>query len=57
MNTIANCDSDIIPFLYASVASAFERNESGVLVEINGVIHRVSIRESVASVYIVGSII
>jgi len=34
VNTIANYDLEIIPFLDAPIGSAFERNESGVLVEI-----------------------
>ena len=35
VNTIANYDPEIIPFLNASIGSAFERNEAGMLVEIN----------------------
>lgn len=35
VNTIANYDPDIIPFLNAPIGSAFERDESGILVEIN----------------------
>lgn len=34
VNTIANYDAAVIPFLSAPVGSAFERNASGVLVEI-----------------------
>ncbi|MGI2901663.1 DUF2185 domain-containing protein [Shewanella algae] len=35
VNTIANYDPEIIPFLNAPVGSAFERNETGVLIEVN----------------------
>lgn len=35
VNTIANYDPDIIPFLNAPIGSAFERNSLGTLVEIN----------------------
>lgn len=34
VNTIANYDPEIVPFLNAPIGSAFERNTSGVLVEI-----------------------
>jgi len=34
VNTIANYDPEIVPFLNAPIGSAFERNESGILVEI-----------------------
>lgn len=35
VNTIANYDPEIIPFLNAPIGSAFERNEAGVLIEIH----------------------
>jgi len=35
VNTIANYDPEIIPFLNAPIGSSFERNESGTLVVIN----------------------
>ena len=35
VNTIANYDPEIIPFLNAPIGSAFERNEVGLLIEIN----------------------
>ena len=35
VNTIANYDPGIIPFLNAPIGSAFERNETGVLIEVN----------------------
>lgn len=35
VNTIANYDPDIIPFLDAPTGSAFERDDDGVFVEIN----------------------
>ncbi|WMW79325.1 DUF2185 domain-containing protein [Undibacterium cyanobacteriorum] len=35
VNTIANYDPEIIPFLNAPVGSAFERNSAGVLAEIS----------------------
>lgn len=34
VNTITNYDPEIVPFLNAPIGSAFERNESGILVEI-----------------------
>lgn len=35
VNTIANYDPEIIPYLKTPIGSAFERNESGALVEVN----------------------
>jgi len=35
VNTIANYDPEIIPFLKAPVGSSFERNSEGRIVEIN----------------------
>jgi hypothetical protein len=35
VNTIANYDPEIIPFLNAPIGSAFERNALGVLIEID----------------------
>ncbi|MES2820897.1 MAG: DUF2185 domain-containing protein [Pseudomonadota bacterium] len=35
VNTIANYDPEIIPFLNAPIGSAFERDSAGVLVEIS----------------------
>nr|WP_211355733.1 DUF2185 domain-containing protein [Gallaecimonas pentaromativorans] len=35
VNTIANYDPEIIPLLNSPIGSAFERNESGVFVEID----------------------
>jgi hypothetical protein len=35
VNTVANYDPDIIPFLGAPVGSAFERSDGGVFVEVD----------------------